>query len=213
LKNSSKDQVKNKISGKSHPVILEPTKLVYQTGYLKGKIVTFYHNDHTQKFGLKCSTCHKQESCSKCHDGELNNNNKTKTISVKKSSDEHHKKCFSCHKKADCGICHTNKETESFDHAKRTGWALNKHHLELSCVKCHSSVPFKKLDNKCFSCHKNWNAENFKHSVTGLELNETHSSFGCEDCHLEKNFAVKPSCANCHENYSYPKQKPGKMVR
>ena len=106
-----------------------------------------------------------------------------------------------------------NKIAEQFDHAKKTGWALNKFHVNLSCAKCHGSkIPYSKLNNGCVSCHKNWNNENFKHSVTGLQLDETHLQLGCEDCHLEKNFAVKPVCSNCHENFAYPKQKPGKTV-
>jgi len=211
---NKQQQVKNKISGKSHPVIIEPTKLVYQTSYLKGKIVTFFHDDHTKKFGLSCTSCHKQESCTKCHDVNNASNSGVKNISSKKSVEEHHKKCFSCHKEDNCESCHLSKEAESFDHGKQTGWALNKNHINLSCSKCHGAkLPYKKLDNKCFSCHKNWNADNFKHSVTGLQLDETHSGFGCEDCHLESNFAVKPSCTNCHDDFVYPKQKPGKMVR
>ena len=75
--------------------------------------------------------------------------------------------------------------------------------------QCH----YKKLDNKCISCHQNWSNTTFKHSVTGLQLNETHSDLSCEDCHIDRNFAVKPSCNNCHEDYSFPKQKPGKLVK
>ncbi len=38
------------------------------------------------------------------------------------------------------------------------------------------------------------------------------SDFGCEDCHLENNYAVKPTCVNCHDDYVYPKHKPGKLI-
>ena len=69
LKNGKQQEgVQKKYAGKDHPVILEPTKLVYETKSDKGKFVTFYHDDHTKKFGLSCTTCHKQESCTKCHD-------------------------------------------------------------------------------------------------------------------------------------------------
>lgn len=213
LKGTQKEQIKKKISGKDHPVILEPTNITYQTNSDKGKLVTFYHDDHTKSFGLSCTNCHKQESCTKCHDVNRNNDNKTKSVVTKKSFDEQHKNCISCHREDKCGSCHSNTKLEPFDHAKKTGWALNKFHANLSCVKCHGSkIPYSKLDNKCVSCHKEWNSENFKHSVTGLQLNETHAELSCGDCHLEKNFAVKPTCDGCHENYSYPKQKPGKMI-
>ncbi len=138
-----------------------------------------------------------------------------KLVSVKKSFEEQHKNCISCHtKNENCNNCHNQKVTEQFDHGKKTGWALNKFHIKLKCAACHGTkLPYKKLNNKCESCHQSWSSENFKHSVTGLQLDETHSDFGCEDCHLEKNFAVKPSCNNCHDNYSYPKKKPGKLVK
>ncbi len=213
LKGTQKEQIKKKVSGKDHPVILEPTNITYQTNSEKGKLVTFYHDDHTKRFGLSCTNCHKQEGCTKCHDVNRNIDSKTKSVVTKKSFDEQHKNCISCHREDKCNTCHSNTKLEPFDHAKKTGWALNKFHINLSCVKCHGSkFPFSKLDNKCASCHNEWDSKNFKHSVTGLQLNETHIELGCEDCHLEKNFAVKPSCVGCHENYSFPKQKPGKIV-
>ncbi len=214
LKNGKQQEnIQKKYAGKDHPVILEPTKIVFETNSDKGKFVTFFHDDHTKKFGISCISCHKQESCTKCHDVTNKSNKDIKTIASTKSFDERHQKCFTCHKNDDCTTCHKNKVTEPFDHAKQTGWALNRFHINLTCSKCHGDkMPYKKLDNKCISCHKNWNNETFKHSVTGLQLNETHADLGCEDCHIDKNFAVKPSCNGCHEDFNFPKQKPGKLV-
>lgn len=213
LKNTKEENLQKKFAGKDHPVILEPTKIVFETNYEKGKLVTFFHNDHTKKFGISCIRCHKQESCTKCHDSNKNSNTEVKNIKVTKTLAEHHQKCFSCHENDNCTTCHLTKESEAFDHGKTTGWALNKYHIELSCVKCHGSkTPYKKLNNSCTNCHQNWSSETFKHSITGLQLNETHSEFGCEDCHIDRNFAVKPSCDNCHDNYSFPKQKPGSII-
>jgi hypothetical protein len=207
------ETIQKKYAGKDHPVVLEPTKLVYQTNSDKGKLVTFYHNDHTNKFGLTCVTCHKQESCTKCHDVNRKNDSKPRKVSSKNTFEEQHKNCINCHNKNEnCNKCHSEKTLEPFDHSKTTGWALNKYHINLSCTKCHGSkLPYKKLDNKCISCHKDWNNETFKHSVTGLQLDETHAGFSCEDCHLENNYSVKPACTNCHDDYVYPKQKPGKL--
>jgi len=214
LKDAKQENIQKKYSGKVHPVVLEPTHISYQTNSEKGKLVTFYHDDHTKKFGLTCATCHKQESCTKCHDVNRNSEVKLKTVSIKKTFEEQHKNCISCHKEDNCSSCHSSTKLESFDHAKKTGWALSKHHIILACSKCHGSkLPYKKLDKKCSSCHQGWNKETFKHTVTGLQLDETHSDLGCEDCHSENNYAEKPSCTNCHENYVYPKQKPGKLVR
>ena len=51
--------------------------------------------------------------------------------------------------------------------------------------------------------------KNFKHSVTGLQLDEIHSDFSCEDCHIDNDYSVKPGCDNCHDDYAFPNQKPG----
>lgn len=214
LKEIPKEQVKKKLIGKAHPALLEPAKIVFETKYEKGKMVTFFHDDHTKKFKIECTSCHKNETCLKCHDTKKVSDEKSKIVKAQKSLDEHHKQCFSCHKEDKCGSCHLNKQGEQFDHGKKTGWALNKYHFNLTCAKCHGSkIPYSKPDNKCVSCHKGWNNENFKHTITGLQLDETHAQLNCEDCHAEKNFAVKPGCSNCHENFSFPKQKPGKLIR
>jgi len=214
LKDAKQDNIQKKYLGKVHPVVLEPTHITYQTNSDRGKLVTFYHDDHTKKFGLSCTSCHKQESCTKCHDVNRNSDVKLKAVSTKKTFEEQHKNCISCHKEDNCNNCHSTAKLEPFEHSKKTGWALSKHHVLLACSKCHGSkLPYKKLDNKCLSCHQGWNKETFKHTVTGLQLDETHLEFNCEDCHSENNYAEKPNCTNCHENYIYPKHKPGKLVR
>jgi len=215
LKDTKNESLQKKYSGKDHPVIIEPTKLVYETKSDKGKFVTFYHDDHTKKFGLNCTSCHKQESCTKCHDVSKTDKSKNQKVVTKKTFEDQHSNCISCHSKTEnCSKCHGEKTLEPFDHGKKTGWALNKHHINLSCAKCHGSkLPYNKLDNKCLSCHKGWNAENFKHSITGLQLDEMHSELSCEDCHTDGNFGIKPSCDGCHDDYSFPKQKPGKLVK
>ena len=214
LKKVKPEDIRKKYAGKEHPVVLEPTKIVFETNYDKGKLVTFFHDDHTKRFGIACITCHKQESCTKCHDVNNQANGNVKTIKVAKTLEEHHKKCFGCHENDNCSTCHLTRTAEPFNHEKITGWALNRFHIDLACVKCHGDkIPYKKLDKNCTNCHKNWSNDTFKHSVTGLQLNETHADFSCEDCHIDKNFAVAPNCNNCHENYAFPKQIPGKLVK
>ena len=214
LKDIKQSNAQKKYSGKEHPVVVRPTRISYQTNSDKGKMVTFYHDDHANQFGLSCTTCHKQENCSKCHDVNRISSDKQKAVSTKLSFEDQHKNCISCHSKNEtCTQCHSDKILEPFDHAKRTNWALSKYHVKLPCAKCHGSkLPYQKLDNQCINCHKDWSNENFKHSVTGLQLDETHLELSCEDCHVEKNYSIKPSCDACHENYVYPKQKPGKLV-
>jgi len=208
------NQVPKQSNRKNHPVIVEPTNITYQTNSDEGKLVTFYHNDHTKKFVLKCTSCHKQENCTKCHDVNKVANDKPKHVRAKSTLEEQHKNCISCHSQDEkCSNCHSNTKLAPFDHAVKTGWILSKHHAILPCVKCHGiKLPYEKVDNKCLSCHHGWNKHTFKHSLTGLQFDETHSEIDCENCHAENNYAVKPTCNGCHENYSFPKQKPGKLV-
>lgn len=214
IKDEKKEAAQKKLTGKVHPVVMEPTHITYQTKSDKGKLVTFFHDDHTKQFGLACASCHKQESCTKCHDVNKKTDAKPKTVSTKKTFEDQHRNCISCHSKNEsCSQCHSEKALEPFNHGKRTGWVLSKYHIKLSCSKCHGAkLPYKKIDNKCSSCHQDWNAETFKHAVTGLLLDETHREVSCEECHAGNNYAVKPICSNCHEDYAYPKNKPGKVV-
>ena len=213
LKETKKEELHKKYSGKDHPVILEPAHISYETNSDKGKLVTFYHDDHTKKFGLACTSCHKQETCAKCHDVNKKFNGNVKSTNVNRSFEGQHKNCIGCHKDEKCSVCHSDTKLEPFDHAKSAGWALGKHHVRLSCAKCHGTkLPYKKLDRGCLNCHQGWNKDTFKHAVTGLQLDETHLELGCDDCHAGNNYAQKPNCSNCHEGYVYPNKKPGKLI-
>ena len=55
---------------KSHVQLKPPVKIVFRTFTTEGKIVTFYHKEHIDRFGLKCADCHKNEVCISCHDVE-----------------------------------------------------------------------------------------------------------------------------------------------
>jgi hypothetical protein len=218
VKGTEKEQLAEKLKGKDHPVVFEPTKVVYKTQTDKGKLATFFHNDHTKKFNLDCISCHKQESCLSCHDvKKKSEDEKTKVSDVSKlnlSFEEQHTKCISCHKKEEnCSTCHSDNELLEFDHLRSTGWTIKSYHSKLTCQKCHgTSIPFAKVDKNCSNCHKDWEAETFKHETTGLKLDELHEGFECSDCHAENNYSVKPNCDNCHENYSYPEMIPGKLI-
>lgn len=205
------------ISGKTHPKIKEPVKLVFETNYDDGKIVTFYHQEHIKEFGAKCVDCHKEDNCTKCHDKGKTTLEKEAVggmpIKLVKPEAEHHKPCFSCHEDDDCNLCHKDKVSGPFNHLTTTGWALNRFHKELACTKCHGDKKqFVKLNNDCRNCHKNFAAGKFKHEVTGLKLDDNHSGLECTDCHQKKTFD-KPACTNCHDNKSFPENKPGTMVK
>ena len=202
------------IMGTKHPPIPEPGKIIYETDYKKGKLVTFYHDEHTKLFGIKCADCHQKESCNKCHDLSkptlAEQIASSGPIKVDKSVEEQHQPCFSCHQNEKCSKCHGNKSKKRFDHALSANWPLKHYHKKIACTRCHGEkTEFTKLNKKCSKCHKVWNSENFNHKVTGLILDENHIENDCEDCHAGRNYMKKPTCDNCHDDISYPKSKPG----
>jgi len=191
------------IMGHSHPEISTPDKRVYTTPYPDGPIVTFYHQEHVDLFGLKCVNCHHQENCGYCHD--LNH-----PAAKKKTMVEVHAVCSTCHKADNCAKCHDKVERPTFSHAI-TGWPLGRYHQQLSCRACHpTGSPIQKLSIDCKQCHGGWNQDNFRHAAVGLALDGTHSGVDCDDCHPQRRFDKPPACANCHDDArSYLKMPPG----
>lgn len=201
-------KAKDENAKRIHPKIITPDKISFNTNTDKGKLVTFYHNDHNKLFGLECSQCHSNESCAKCH------SQIKKPANVKKSLTEQHKKCSSCHDvKSNCNMCHSNKEVKPFNHKISTGFDLSKFHSKLNCSRCHTTTAkFSGLNKDCASCHGTWNWDNFNHKKTGLVLNETHGELDCESCHKEKSYS-NPTCTDCHDDLTYPKNLPGKLIK
>lgn len=193
-----------------HPELKVPDKITYNTNEAKGKIVTFYHKEHINTFKFECADCHKNDNCIKCHQ-------QNKTIStVKKTLNELHKKCSDCHDTKtnfQCSKCHAEKEREPFNHKIVTKFDISKFHAKLTCNRCHTTKnKFTGLKSECSSCHGQWNWDNFKHKITGLILDDTHSVLECNNCHKDPKYS-KPTCEDCHEDKSFPKDKPGKLVK
>lgn len=210
--NGTKKQAVAKDGSKSakyvHPKIISPVKVTFETPNAKaGKMVTFFHDEHVNLFGLECGTCHSNETCVKCHD------TKKSTQAVKISVEEHHKVCSKCHDtKSSCNLCHQNKPAAGFNHFAKTGFDISKFHSKLNCSRCHTQKSkFGGLNKECSSCHGAWTQENFRHGVTGLELDEIHKELECENCHTDKSYS-KPVCESCHDDKSFPKDKPGKLI-
>lgn len=156
------------IVGIAHPIITEPAIRVYYTPYETGPIVTFYHREHIELFGLRCVDCHQKENCAYCHDLQ-------KPAKLKKTDEEIHAICSNCHGTHKCGKCHDTEEKPAFSHAD-TGWPLNRFHARLDCRACHpTGKRISKLNRRCTNCHGGWNQETFAHAVIGLQLDEIHS--------------------------------------
>ncbi|UCG62135.1 MAG: hypothetical protein JSV52_02285 [Candidatus Zixiibacteriota bacterium] len=190
------------ILGISHPVITVPDKKVWTTPYQAGPVVTFHHQEHIDLFELRCVDCHKHENCSYCHDLR-------KEYSPRKTDEEIHAICNDCHAQDECGKCHGTKEKPAFVHAADGSWALNRFHAELSCRACHpTGKKISKLDHQCTNCHGGWNQKNFRHAVTGLQLDEIHAELECSDCHVDSAFDAPPDCSGCHDDGRSPKDAP-----
>ena len=169
--------------GRPHPRAPAPVKRVYTTPYAQGPVVTFYHQQHVDLFGLKCVSCHKEEGCGSCHDLK-------KQDVPKKTMEQVHAVCSRCHSSDACAKCHDNAERPGFAHVS-TGWPLNRFHATLDCHSCHpTGRPIAKLNRECTGCHAGWRPGTFRHAVTGLQLSKRHGKLDCEECHHLRLLAV-----------------------
>jgi hypothetical protein len=204
------DAIKS-IAGKTHPTFPEPTKMIWETNYNSGKIVTFYHDEHVKLFKLECNACHQKDNCSKCHESKVQKD-LSKPVKIKRSFEDHHMPCNDCHANDGCRKCHMEKEMSPFNHVRASGWSLKGYHTQLSCERCHGAdLNFTKADRNCTSCHRNFVKGSFDHKTTGLILSEGHAELECKSCHPGDNFVNEPVCTECHETeITYPAQLPGK---
>jgi hypothetical protein len=199
--------------GRMHPPIPEPDLELYRTereGYPASKVL-FRHKEHIHQYGLKCSDCHREDNCTRCHGVNRQHVQRVRTL------DEHHQPCFSCHVDDTCAHCHFEEgqaPPAPFAH-ESTGWALSRHHEGRGCRSCHKAAPYQALDSRCDACHSGWVGGTFDHAVTGQRLDETHAAIDCADCHEDRNFGQPPTCNECHdeeEGISFPAKRPGDVV-
>jgi hypothetical protein len=206
-----------RLKGKSHPELPLPKRVLYETPHHKGTFVSFFHDDHAQRFDLACTDCHRQETCIRCHEKKPQQaapQSGEPGVPAKRSVESRHAPCFSCHASDKCEDCHASEPQQAFDHQRRAGWPLNRFHKALSCQKCHGEKKrFTKVDTNCKTCHKGWTPDAFKHEITGLKLDEAHAGLDCESCHTGMDFSVPPACTGCHDDKTYPRNRPGKMIR
>lgn len=188
--------------------LTQPEKKVWTSTYGGGTIVTLFHKNHTDKYGIDCAACHHAEGCASCHAKS------EQTTEVRHTEEALHGICNSCHAEMSCDQCHLKQEAKAFSH-DRTGWPLKSFHAQLSCRRCHGdSHHFTKPSPDCASCHKSWDEKTFKHDRTGFSLNETHQDAACSECHVTGNYATAPSCGSCHDaDITYPASLPGTRVK
>lgn len=186
----------------------EPVKKVWNSEYGGGTVVTLHHRNHTEKYGVECAACHHQEGCGFCHGDQA------KSQAVRHSESAVHAICNACHAKMSCDQCHLASEAPEFSH-DRTDWPLGKFHEQLACKRCHGAPnQFTKPTRNCNVCHARWIAATFDHKRTQFALSENHLNLDCESCHIERNFAMAPMCASCHEDdINFPSALPGEYLR
>lgn len=179
-----------------------------------GPKIVFRHKEHVN-FGLECASCHREDSCSRCH--AVGGGQERATGMPM----EGHRACAGCHdveNKDACDHCHWKegeRKPKPFDHGRRSGWPLNRYHAEVGCRVCHEALPFRKRDRDCNACHGDWKPDTFDHAVTGQVLDENHEEGDCADCHADRKFDTPPKCDECHEEdegIAFPAQRPGPLV-
>jgi len=197
--------------------------------------------DHDRDTHYRLKGKHQKVSCNSCHTvADQKKKTKIKLSKHKKTSRD----CYSCHRLDDvhkgknekkCGQCHNEKSwlESSFDHDKKTKFALKGAHKKASCQACHQDdKKGKKTDMACYSCHKHedvhqgqegkqcndchndetWWMEDvrFDHELSDFPLIGQHLVVGCESCHLTSAFKdVKKDCNSCHRDDDVHKQALG----
>ncbi len=195
------------ITGRLHPNVEVPTKLIYPTPNLEdGTMVTFHHKQHVDLYGHRCVECHRKENCNRCHDGAGPQKHLRK---------DPHEDCEQCHDVSDkCDSCHMKEESKGFNHAERSSFMLKSYHVNVACNKCHKQEGvFKGLSKDCDTCHgKDWFPEKFDHVRAGLMLNEAHSDIECRGCHVN-GLSKPPECGTCHDdNRVFTQTAPGTLT-
>jgi hypothetical protein len=185
--------------------LVQPEKKVWHSTYGGGTVVTLFHKNHTEKYGIDCAACHHAEGCGSCHAKD-----KETTTEIRHTEEALHGICNTCHEEMSCNQCHLKSEAVAFSH-DRTGWPLKSYH-QLSCRRCHGNpYHFNKPSKECNACHMGWAVGSFNHSHTGFTLNESHNEVACEECHVNRVYSVPPTCNSCHDDdITYPSSLPGK---
>jgi predicted CXXCH cytochrome family protein len=145
------------IVGRMHPPIETPdvTSFVARYTPAPGPNVTFRHNEHVQRYGLKCVHCHQRDTCADCHSDDAAERRKHRPVEPAMSWRASHGPCMTCHQNQSCAHCHHEADDAPppFDHAL-TGQQLDDDHAALTCAQCHHGFDFT-IDPTCgdSACH------------------------------------------------------------
>lgn len=174
-------------------------------------------------------------NCSKCHDPgrELSPD---RCLSCHKPIADRIARKFGVHRAAagECASCHVEHrgvnadlrplDTQRFDHAAETGFALDNKHEKLAanCSACHKKRSFLDAKPTCSSCHKDVHKgtlgtdctkchstsavfkdarRSFDHARAAFRLTGAHTRAACEKCHAAGVFRGLrfDACSSCHK--------------
>jgi LSD1 subclass zinc finger protein len=174
--------------------------------------------DH-EKTAFALTGKHGEVTCAACHPGQRYRGTPTQ--------------CSSCHMPDDvhkgsqgtrCANCHTTTDWNSqrFDHARVTGFALLGQHAHIDCGDCHRSGNLKEpIPQDCAGCHKSddrhasrlgpacadchgsevWHVTGFDHLARfKFPLEGAHAGLDCHACHTAVAGQQKlgTQCVDCH---------------
>lgn len=174
--------------------------------------------DH-DKTDFALSGKHADTACVACHFGNRYDGTPRQCVSCHAPDDSHRGA-----RGADCGKCHTAArwDTQRFDHARETGYALLGAHARTDCTSCHSSGRMQDpVPKDCHGCHRSqdshagrlgvacekchtserWQESTFDHSTTRFALQGKHTSVDCHACHTANVATQKlaSDCNSCHQ--------------
>lgn len=182
------------------------------------KEVKFDHAKATdQRYPL--AGAHDRVECGLCHAGQRYEDTPTACVACHRINDTHQGQRGTA-----CENCHRTSawKEQSFDHAKKTGFALTEGHGGLACQSCHAGNDFRKTAGKaCVDCHRSddthhgrngpecktchttraWDETKFDHAKeTKFPLLGAHAETACVACHkgVAKNEKLDTACVACH---------------
>jgi len=177
--------------------------------------------DHTHKTHFSLAGKHASTSCEKCHrDGLAAERTSTACQGCHERDEPHHGQFGRA-----CETCHTPGEwrRHTFEHDRRTQFALRGRHKEIRCTACHHGNPHDEhLRAACNTCHRHDDVHRgrqgarcdkchdergwsrgvlFDHDATPFPLLGAHARVACVQCHVSAPFKkVARACVACHES-------------
>ena len=188
------------IVGRMHkPIAVPATRaFVARVTPADGANVLFRHEEHVQKFGLKCASCHRDDSCGRCHADTAKKPGQTTAPAILED--------LSAAPPLPPSPPAGPTFERTTDRVVRAGSWQNVHSR---CVNCHKGA-------RCAHCHyetgKPGPAE-FDHATTRQPLDSDHGKLACEQCHAwSKPATLTCGDSSCHKRALTPTDRPGPQV-